>query len=88
MPFNECYGLFINGIVQTLAELEWEMLEYDDNYNIYFNAIHDLLNSLDWITKSIVINEINKHISNIFMVIKKCLKSFELLMNILYNSIL
>jgi len=60
MSFNDCYGLFINGIMQAVTELEWEMLEYDDNYNIYFNAIHDLLTGLDWLTKSIIIKEISK----------------------------
>ena len=62
MSVNDCYVLFISGVIKTIAELEWEMFECEGNgnYNIYLKAIHDLLNGLDSITKNIVINEINK----------------------------
>ena len=44
MENNDVYYLLLNGIIQTIRELEYDILECDGNYKIYYDTINNLLN--------------------------------------------
>ena len=67
MANNDYYYLLINGIIQTIIELEYDILECDDSYNMYYyDTINNLLNILQADTRIIVSRELSKHSSEFY----------------------
>jgi hypothetical protein len=61
------FYLLINSIVQTIIELEYDRLECEDSYNMYYyDTINNLLNILQADTRIIVSRELSKHSSEFY----------------------